>query len=188
MADAAERYIKVRVAEKAPIRSTCVAPFMDCITVAASSSRLPCNVRVTSGSSNFPSVALPLLSPPKGGGGCAIRDSRIGFGCAQAPGRPRHAQTRRHLWRLDVLIAPRGAWDERVRSPRRHWAVQARGSVRWARARSQPQSPADDSEGAPLCRWRLGEVMVDVMAPAQDVLGFSSPWLAGLSHGRTDQP
>ncbi len=34
----------------------------------------------------------------------------------------------------------------------------------------------DTSEGAPLCRWIVGEVTVDVMSPNSSVLGFSNSW------------
>lgn len=34
----------------------------------------------------------------------------------------------------------------------------------------------DTSEGAPLCRWKLGDIIVDAMPPAGDVLGFSNRW------------
>lgn len=34
----------------------------------------------------------------------------------------------------------------------------------------------DTTPGAPLCRWRRGELIVDVMPVAEHVLGFSSRW------------
>lgn len=34
----------------------------------------------------------------------------------------------------------------------------------------------DNSEGAPLCRWRHGNVIVDVMPIDESVLGFSNRW------------
>jgi predicted nucleotidyltransferase len=34
----------------------------------------------------------------------------------------------------------------------------------------------DNSEGAPLCRWRHGNVIVDVMPIDERVLGFSNRW------------
>ena len=34
----------------------------------------------------------------------------------------------------------------------------------------------DNSEGAPLCRWRQGNVIVDVMPTDASVLGFSNRW------------
>ena len=34
----------------------------------------------------------------------------------------------------------------------------------------------DRSEGAPLCRWRHGNVIVDVMPTDESVLGFSNRW------------
>lgn len=41
----------------------------------------------------------------------------------------------------------------------------------------------DASEGAPLCRWVLDGVIVDVMAPHERVLGFANRWYeAALDH------
>lgn len=37
----------------------------------------------------------------------------------------------------------------------------------------------DTSEGAPLCRWRHGHVIVDVMPTDASVLGFSNRWYRG---------
>lgn len=34
----------------------------------------------------------------------------------------------------------------------------------------------DTSEGAPLCRWRCDDLIVDVMPIDEDVLGFSNHW------------
>jgi hypothetical protein len=34
----------------------------------------------------------------------------------------------------------------------------------------------DGSDGAPLCRWVLDDVLVDVMAPDERVLGFTNRW------------
>jgi len=34
----------------------------------------------------------------------------------------------------------------------------------------------DTSEGAPLCRWLLGDIQVDIMTPNASVLGFSNRW------------
>lgn len=34
----------------------------------------------------------------------------------------------------------------------------------------------DTSEGAPICRWLLGAITVDVMPPDPSVLGFSNRW------------
>lgn len=34
----------------------------------------------------------------------------------------------------------------------------------------------DQSEGAPLCRWLLNEIKVDVMPLRPDILGFSNEW------------
>ena len=36
----------------------------------------------------------------------------------------------------------------------------------------------DSSEGAPLCRWRNADLMLDVMAPDAATLGFSNRWYA----------
>lgn len=34
----------------------------------------------------------------------------------------------------------------------------------------------DTSEGAPLCRWRHGQLIIDVMPTSEAVLGFSNRW------------
>ncbi|MHB1075883.1 hypothetical protein [Thiobacillus sp.] len=34
----------------------------------------------------------------------------------------------------------------------------------------------DTSPDAPICRWRVGGVAVDVMPALEDILGFSNPW------------
>jgi hypothetical protein len=34
----------------------------------------------------------------------------------------------------------------------------------------------DQSEGAPICRWRAGAVILDVMPDNQSILGFSNRW------------
>ena len=34
----------------------------------------------------------------------------------------------------------------------------------------------DTSEGAPLCRWRLGTLIIDIMPTNADVLGFANRW------------
>jgi hypothetical protein len=34
----------------------------------------------------------------------------------------------------------------------------------------------DASEGAPICRWRLGDIVVDVMPTTANVLGFTNRW------------
>lgn len=44
--------------------------------------------------------------------------------------------------------------------------------ARLRRAGFQP----DVSEDAPLCRWRLGDIIVDVMPTVAAVLGFTSSW------------
>lgn len=36
----------------------------------------------------------------------------------------------------------------------------------------------DSSEGAPLCRWLLGDIKVDIMTPDAAILGFSNRWYA----------
>jgi len=36
----------------------------------------------------------------------------------------------------------------------------------------------DTSDGAPLCRWRKGGLILDVMPTREDILGFSNPWYA----------
>jgi hypothetical protein len=36
----------------------------------------------------------------------------------------------------------------------------------------------DTSDGAPLCRWRKGGLIVDVMPTREDILGFSNRWYA----------
>lgn len=38
----------------------------------------------------------------------------------------------------------------------------------------------DTTEGAPLCRWRHGEVIVDVMPIDEAVLGFSNRWYTAV--------
>ena len=35
----------------------------------------------------------------------------------------------------------------------------------------------DTTEGAPICRWRWGEIVIDVMPPTKDILGWKSAWL-----------
>lgn len=41
----------------------------------------------------------------------------------------------------------------------------------------------DTSQGAPICRWKLNEIIVDIMPIEESVLGFTNPWYqAGLSH------
>ncbi len=41
----------------------------------------------------------------------------------------------------------------------------------------------DVSEGAPICRWRLANIIVDIMPTDEDILGFSNPWYrAGKDH------
>lgn len=38
----------------------------------------------------------------------------------------------------------------------------------------------DMSPDAPICRWRIGEIMVDLMPTDESVLGFSNRWYGGL--------
>jgi hypothetical protein len=40
----------------------------------------------------------------------------------------------------------------------------------------------DTSEGAPLCRWRSGKVILDVMPLDQEILGFSNRWYREAMH------
>jgi hypothetical protein len=40
----------------------------------------------------------------------------------------------------------------------------------------------DTSKGAPLCRWRNGEVILDVMPLDQRILGFSNRWYGEAMH------
>ena len=37
----------------------------------------------------------------------------------------------------------------------------------------------DAREGAPICRWRRGELVIDVMPAAGEILGFTNRWYAG---------
>ena len=34
----------------------------------------------------------------------------------------------------------------------------------------------DDSEGAPICRWRLGKLVVDIMPTAGELIGLNTKW------------
>jgi len=36
----------------------------------------------------------------------------------------------------------------------------------------------DMTDGAPICRWRWGEIVIDVMPPAKEILGWTSTWLS----------
>lgn len=36
----------------------------------------------------------------------------------------------------------------------------------------------DKTEGAPICRWRHGQLLIDVMPTSADILGFSNRWYA----------
>lgn len=40
----------------------------------------------------------------------------------------------------------------------------------------------DTSDGAPICRWLLDELILDVMATAEDILGFGNRWYAEAFH------
>lgn len=44
----------------------------------------------------------------------------------------------------------------------------------------------DQSDGAPLCRWRIEEIIVDVMPTTPDVLGFSNRWYAATIHAAVE--
>jgi hypothetical protein len=52
------------------------------------------------------------------------------------------------------------------------YQVELRAALRRLGARE------DTSEDAPLCRWIVDSVRVDVMPLAEDVLGFTNPWYA----------
>jgi hypothetical protein len=43
----------------------------------------------------------------------------------------------------------------------------------------------DANEGAPLCRWRHGAVILDVMPLDQEILGFSNRWYREAMHAAT---
>ncbi len=40
----------------------------------------------------------------------------------------------------------------------------------------------DTSDGAPTCRWRLGDWILDVMPTASEILGFSNQWYPDAIH------
>ncbi len=40
----------------------------------------------------------------------------------------------------------------------------------------------DLSEGAPLCRWLLSDLILDVMPTSEEILGFSNVWYADALH------
>ncbi len=46
----------------------------------------------------------------------------------------------------------------------------------------------DLTEGAPLCRWVLDGVLVDVMAPDERVLGFTNRWYAAALENAAEHP
>ena len=54
----------------------------------------------------------------------------------------------------------------------------------------------DMSEGAPACRWRSGEIKLDIMPLDEKILGFSNRWYRPAAHsaepcstpGRSDCP
>lgn len=60
----------------------------------------------------------------------------------------------------------------------RERAVRVVGSG-WSR-RSTLEKPEteDQTEGAPICRWRHGQLFIDVMPTSADILGFSNRWYA----------
>lgn len=44
----------------------------------------------------------------------------------------------------------------------------------------------DKSEGAPICRWLFKDIILDVMPPAEKVLGWKTRWLyEALKHAKT---
>jgi hypothetical protein len=43
----------------------------------------------------------------------------------------------------------------------------------------------DTREGAPLCRWRNGAVILDVMPLDEEILGFSNRWYRAAMHAAT---
>jgi hypothetical protein len=46
----------------------------------------------------------------------------------------------------------------------------------------------DDTDGAPICRWRMEDLIVDVMPTAPDVLGFTNRWYGGAFQNATIYP
>ena len=48
--------------------------------------------------------------------------------------------------------------------------------VRFAERLRELGFAEDTSEGAPLCRWKNGVVILDVMPLSQEILGFSNRW------------
>lgn len=53
-----------------------------------------------------------------------------------------------------------------------------------ARLRKRGFHP-DTSEGAPLCRWRVDDLIVDVMPTNADVIGFTNRWYSdAITHAR----
>jgi hypothetical protein len=41
----------------------------------------------------------------------------------------------------------------------------------------------DTTQGAPICRWKWDEIIVDIMPIEESVLGFTNPWFqAGIDH------
>ena len=57
-----------------------------------------------------------------------------------------------------------------------------RESVRFAERLREVRFREDTTEGAPLCRWRNGEVILDVMPLDQKILGFSNRWYTEAMH------
>lgn len=62
-----------------------------------------------------------------------------------------------------VEVATRGAWYAFA------GRLRARGFVE------------DTSEGAPICRWVVGDVRVDVMPTEEEILSFKNRWYAEAS-------
>jgi hypothetical protein len=40
----------------------------------------------------------------------------------------------------------------------------------------------DTSEGAPLCRWRVDDIVVDIIPTAEEILGFTNRWYSDAMH------
>ncbi|MPY68362.1 nucleotidyl transferase AbiEii/AbiGii toxin family protein [Deinococcus sp. SDU3-2] len=57
------------------------------------------------------------------------------------------------------------------------------GYARLTEALNQQGFTEDTSEGAPICRFRSGDLVLDVMPTDEQVLGFSNPWyLPAIRH------
>jgi hypothetical protein len=46
----------------------------------------------------------------------------------------------------------------------------------------------DSSEGAPACRWKNGDITLDVMPLNEKILGFSNRWYRAAAEGATPHP